>query len=371
MRPRRGYSDDEVDAAVLSDQLRRHQERRNDPRWQLVDDEFSDVFGPTWRLADPRASAARDGGEAMTHFVVLVIGDDVEGQLAPFHEFECTGVNDQYVIDVDKTSETLAEYERYKDDHDYPTFRAFLEGWYGADKIVEHGQEPDRNGEHKYGWVRVDAAGNAVEYIDRTNPNKKWDWWSVGGRWCDFFLLREGESGKRGSVGLMGQARRARVLTEERAMKRVHADVAKKGQIDWEGMAAEAMRNAERNYDEFLAKIGKSSPGHEAYFFDIQMRPEVKARLDAMSDREQSRAEYQRLTLADFETKDEHAHRCARRAGITRAIVSEGQWVERGEAHWFGVFDEKVDTDEWDRRYWELIGSLDDDVTLTIVDCHI
>lgn len=63
MRPRRGYSDDEVDAAVLADQLRRHHERRNDPRWQLVDDEWSDVFGPTWRLADPRASAARDGGE--------------------------------------------------------------------------------------------------------------------------------------------------------------------------------------------------------------------------------------------------------------------------------------------------------------------
>ena len=90
----------------------------------------------------------------MTHFVVLVIGDDVEGQLAPYHEFECTGINDQYVIDLDKTAEALAEYEQHKDDPDYPTFRAFLEGWYGAEHVVGPGQEPDRDGEHKYGWVR-------------------------------------------------------------------------------------------------------------------------------------------------------------------------------------------------------------------------
>ncbi len=27
----------------------------------------------------------------MSHFTVLVVGDNVEEQLAPFHEFECTG----------------------------------------------------------------------------------------------------------------------------------------------------------------------------------------------------------------------------------------------------------------------------------------
>ena len=61
MRPRRGYSDDEVDAAVLADQLRRHHERRNDPRWQLVDDEWSDVFGPTWQEVREAAMATRTG----------------------------------------------------------------------------------------------------------------------------------------------------------------------------------------------------------------------------------------------------------------------------------------------------------------------
>ena len=38
----------------------------------------------------------------MSHFSVMVIGGNVEEQLQPYHEFECTGINDQYVVDVDK-----------------------------------------------------------------------------------------------------------------------------------------------------------------------------------------------------------------------------------------------------------------------------
>jgi len=45
----------------------------------------------------------------MSHFSVLVIGEDVDAQLAPFHEFECTG-HDEHVQEVDQTDEAWAEY---------------------------------------------------------------------------------------------------------------------------------------------------------------------------------------------------------------------------------------------------------------------
>lgn len=35
----------------------------------------------------------------MSHFTVLVIGPNYEEQLAPYHEFECTGCDDEYVQD--------------------------------------------------------------------------------------------------------------------------------------------------------------------------------------------------------------------------------------------------------------------------------
>jgi len=47
----------------------------------------------------------------MSHFTVLVIGENPEAQLAPYHEFECTGTVNEYVQTIDKTEEVRAEYE--------------------------------------------------------------------------------------------------------------------------------------------------------------------------------------------------------------------------------------------------------------------
>lgn len=44
----------------------------------------------------------------MSHFTVAVFTNEnksVEELLAPFHEFECTGINDEYVQDVDITED--------------------------------------------------------------------------------------------------------------------------------------------------------------------------------------------------------------------------------------------------------------------------
>ena len=48
----------------------------------------------------------------MSHFTVLVVGGDPEKQLAPFHEFECTGDDNEFIQEVDQTEEALAAYER-------------------------------------------------------------------------------------------------------------------------------------------------------------------------------------------------------------------------------------------------------------------
>src|SRR5271156_101949 len=56
----------------------------------------------------------------MSHYGVLVIGNDIEAQLAPYHEFECTGLDNQYVQEIDQTEGALEEYKedtttRYRD----------------------------------------------------------------------------------------------------------------------------------------------------------------------------------------------------------------------------------------------------------------
>ena len=49
----------------------------------------------------------------MSHFSVLVIGDNIKEQLQPYHEFECTGKAEKYVVEVDETSKARQEYENH------------------------------------------------------------------------------------------------------------------------------------------------------------------------------------------------------------------------------------------------------------------
>lgn len=188
----------------------------------------------------------------MSHFTVIVFGEDVEEQLAPYHEFECTGVNDEYVQTLDVTAETREEFEndtvnRLKDaegnlhepwddrffrepteeeakefgsfaggfgtragfsysskdwndgkgyrpkvrfipegfeEIDLPrseveSFAEFLKDYHGF-KPVPFGEEPDIEGDHKYGYYLQDAEGNVITVFDRTNAPWTEHVWCLG-----------------------------------------------------------------------------------------------------------------------------------------------------------------------------------------------
>jgi hypothetical protein len=197
----------------------------------------------------------------MSHFTVLVIGQNAEKQLAPFHEFECTGRDDEFIQDIDETEETREAYQdgtssRYKDsdgklhnpyeDKFYrdPTpeevanagplglagigfgngISYFSKDWgdgkgyrakvrfvpegmvevdipykelmtfteyvlkYEEKKPLKPGQK--KTGKHKYGYAELNEQGEVVKVIKRTNPNSKWDWYALGGRWNGFLKLK-------------------------------------------------------------------------------------------------------------------------------------------------------------------------------------
>lgn len=114
----------------------------------------------------------------MSHFAVLVIGENPEKQLAPYHEFECTGLNDQYVQSVDETEEFKAQMAEVISEKNMTEKQALEDtmDYYGIDdsRIVEDETQVDFNGEHMYGYVVMGPNG-LEKYVNRTNPNKKWD----------------------------------------------------------------------------------------------------------------------------------------------------------------------------------------------------
>lgn len=415
----------------------------------------------------------------MSHYAVLVVGPDIEGQLQPYHEFECTGTNDEFVQEVDQTDEARKEYTehtstRYKDPggnlHDpftaegnwnltfwreltpeevirfgnagcfyqdrdakehgirlysadwkdgnvyhtkafaWPsegwqevevptpsveTFQQFVKHWYGA-KAVPFGTLPDTQGEHKYGYALLDESGEVAKIIDRTNPQKKWDWWEIGGRYTGFFKLREvsrrivlssaeiHQEPKLGTPGIQ------RLYPDYKPPEKNRADQCFKRDIDIEGMRNEAGERAGKEYDLF-ARVTAGCPRHLSWK-EIQKKhqlPGTDSSGDQNVDWDAARKEYgdQPAVKALRESKESDAHwfdaddflctheeyieDARKKALITFAVVKDGKWYEKGQMGWWAIVSNKKDDSVWLNEFNTLLDGLPDDTILTVVDCHI
>jgi hypothetical protein len=341
----------------------------------------------------------------MSHFAVMVIGDDIESQLQPYHEFECSGIADQYVQDVDRTEEARTEFAERTETrlrapdgtlhsffderggwrpefsqmdsgsailarrtyfvpegyekievpaHTVESFTDWASGWYGW-AIVPFGKKPDIEDAHKYGWIELDAAGEAKRLIDRTNPNKKWDWWQVGGRWSNRLLLKGGEK----------------------------ADSARKADIDFDGMRDAAAAKAGERWDK--AAAAKIAAGYSAdsrwdswtHFRDVVHAGNIGAARDAYHAQPVKQAVEKGLDnpwdgVDEYLVpRDDYVQSARDGAAVFYALVKESQWIARGTMGWFGMSRDEIDDGEWDRKVNEMLNGLPDDTRITIVDCHI
>lgn len=403
----------------------------------------------------------------MSHFAVLVLGENVDQQLAPFHEYECTGRDDQYVQEIDDTEEATTNYatstttvyrdteggyhrrftpegewdatywrmptpqeadiyrakvgdsyqtgteiddvEYYNarwdgDEHppyvmvkhlpdgwsefdapvkDVMTFAEFIENHHGR-QVVPYGEEPDYSKTHKYGYTLIDAEGNVLKTIDRTNPNSKWDWFQIGGRWNGFFMLKDGLTGVLGKPGIQTLNKDYTPVAAGRA------DTCFKGDIDIKGMQDEAEELAAKNYDLFTSVTAglPSALSWKAMMAKHRKSPELDddgdpCEVDWAAAREEYGAQPRVIalrenrdtvwfSLEDFEmTREEFLDQHRRRALMLFAVLKDGNWYERGSMGWWGCVSDEKDKDTWEREYTELFNSLPDNTLVTVVDCHI
>jgi hypothetical protein len=258
----------------------------------------------------------------MTHYTLLVMGDDWENQLAPYDEDlraipykdhlgkeEEQRMRDYYL--KDEAPEIMLVTEM--DIRNYLINK--MESWRGNEGGF------DKDG--LFSWCTY-------------NPNSKWDWYQMGGRWAGFFLLKpeaagEGQLGEDGVFGY-----REGVVDNDRRV-----DQARKGDIDWKGMEAEQLETAKRNWEE----------GNKLEVGDIASR-------------------FFQYGIEKDETEESYM---ARRKGLsTHAILHFGQWIERGEMGWFAtIVGEEINEDDWQAQWTALLASLPNDTLLTLVDCHI
>ena len=286
----------------------------------------------------------------MSHFTVLVIGENVQNQLQPYHEYECTGIEDEYVkfVPAEQTLEELENhYNEKKEANDYSSFEEYMEDYHGYSK--ENGQ-----------WGR------------RTNPNAKWDWWSIGGRWTGFFKLKEGATGEVGELGAFSTQ-----------PKVGFADIVSKGDVDWDYMRNVAGEAAEKKWDlaneSFKDKLPfeswetirlKNENNLDVARYQYHNQPAViafKEMVKSNTDLFGWYGEAEEFLVP----KDVYVERMKNSAITTYAIVKDGVWYQKGKMGWWGMGSNEMSQDEWNEKFWELVQSVSDDTKLTLVDCHI
>lgn len=259
----------------------------------------------------------------MSHFLCLVAGRDVDEQLAPFHEFECTGYNDEYVQEIDITEKLHNEYISIADSI---SFLGYLTKERNME-IVPYTASPNIEGNHKYGYVELTSSGEVKRVVTRTNPNYKWDWYTIGGRWSQ-------------CLKISGQERRVNSALKKQVDFKADEDRKREHALEtWCGWHQEGVKHLPDDDKKKEAWI-------QEHFGLLAMRSDIE-RLDSME-----MIEYAECISI----------------WAPYALVWDQTWYEKGHMGWFGV-SVKEESD-WGNQFKMLWKQIHDDELITVVDCH-
>lgn len=225
------------------------------------------------------------------------------------------------------------------------------------------------------------------EYGYWENPNAKWDWYQLGGRWCGFFKLKSPNMKKK--LGEPG------VFDNE---PKHDSDQAYKCQIDFAGMMDASGKEAADRYDRVTKLFGGTIPKLELLWKrDIldgkkfkKMNIDEKRKLyhdqPALKQLaemckkvwdEKDNPDRELIIVLDWNFEDyqvpreEFIQRARNSAFTTFAVLKDGNWYERGEMKMFGCVDNEKDEKEWNNQFVSLVMNLPDDTLLSVYDAHI
>lgn len=258
----------------------------------------------------------------MSHYTVAVFtergGSSVEELLAPFDE------NIRVPRYLDQTKAQVIAEGRARVEKRKRQYEQFLNK-----KAEEQERDPNchffRNEfpewvdctdekiyQHEILWYNKDMIDPETGDVYSTyNPNSKWDWYSVGGRWGGSLIKKDGSS------------------TNEALVR---------------DLEFEKMRQAELDdlepYEDYLSK-------HVLYSREYleSIYPDEKTYIEKMTE---------------FTT--------------FAALTPDGEWHEKGSMGWFGMSSETPDEDTaWHKSYYDAFikPALENNWTITLVDCHI
>jgi hypothetical protein len=309
----------------------------------------------------------------MSHFTAMVFSntgsyEEIEKLLAPFHEFECTGINDEWVQDVDILEEVMDAYHARGENYMSMNQKEFFESWFGRDAYQE-GEELDS--ESKYGYAIVNEDGELIRAVNRTNPNAKWDCWVIGGRWNGYFrpknevLIKSGAPQGEKSWGMEN-------IPDKGWVNNIQIK-----DIDLDGMRESAIAEANSVWD-ILDEILKGRPMpcwekvREEFGEDIEGAREAYNGSRVVKDlRLHDKLAWGCDSANWGNSREEHVDTMV--AGILTpyAFVDNNGWHQKGNMGWWGMSSDDMPEEDWDKVFSDKLMSVGGDTWVTLVDCHI
>ena len=327
------------------------------------------------------------------HFSVMVFGDNVEQQMAPFQETNMGPIAQDYMEKIDRTDEVhelfqeRRQYYRLSDGRYVEYMQAHHRDVSGNMVLIAGAIAVELSADearcHGVGYATLDDAAEdlgAEREGDRffiwDNPNSRWDGWVVGGRWSGTLKLLPGRQGYT-AMPLEFDPEFAKILNKPQAATWQptpgYCDQAKKMDIDWVGMQAEAGAKAGAEWDlvnswtkgerwstwaELHAKFtGDLARDHYA------SQPAIKAIREGL----QTLPPEQRRWLIDdgwLGTREDFVSAAEKRAGVPFAIIFNGAWLDSD------TVDQETDAD-WNTQFHAILDRVPDEEMVTIVDCHV
>lgn len=285
----------------------------------------------------------------MSHFSVLVVTKDqtketLSKALLPYHEYECTGIED-YTVWVDHTEEIQKGWEELpaekREEYGYKSIEDYARDYHGCEKTFPTKAEP--------------------RYGRRTNPNKQWDWYKVGGRYSNLLINKAGEVGDSEQW-------------KELDMARMHQD-----RIEGRRRSIyDTALRAEKSVEEFCRIWDEQKPEYDRLNAEWKAGKEGRRWELFASKLTQSTFQLWQWLFDDWRGLDgDTPHPTVKHyidnppALSSWAVLDlDGKWHERADMGWWGMYcneDEK-----WEKETFPaLLSKIEPDHFVTIVDCHI
>lgn len=328
----------------------------------------------------------------MSHFAVLVITDQAPTQellasiLQPWHEYECTGVDDEYVIDLDVTDEVQKDWQKLQKAVRLADGRLVSkydeEVWVETGEVEEFGRRkralrlPKGATELEVPQSELSAAqGETMEqwaesyggwerkpdgrFYRHTNPNKKWDWWQVGGRYQHRLVVA------------------STILANSAQMQELNLHAMKKNaESQRRSWAQKCCTNSKTTWEEMEIACREQESAHKDWLTLPEPRPRGEKYSDWLTQQGGNRTILARAQKGNWElpetgslTLDEWV--AAAPPLSSYAVIHEGKWYQRGEMGWWGITTGDKPADEWESEIAKLLTALRPDQWITVVDCHI